>query len=134
MAFQLKRVGSDVTVILTMRDVLALLGDAVNDEVVFSGQPYRISSCEELGGGAGGAAGVDWLSVTLPVASDGQTDFALPSGVTDPESLFLTVNNVVYEYGLERSYHVEGSILIWHGPMPLEQADRVILRYPSVVS
>jgi hypothetical protein len=132
MAFQLKRVGADITVILTMRDVLALLGDAINDEIVFDGVAYRISSCEELGAGAGSGAGVDWLSVTLPVTSDGQTAFALPSGVTDPESLFLTVNNVVYEYGV--AYHVEGSTLVWHGPIALEQADRIILRYPSVLS
>lgn len=133
MAFQLKRVGSDVTVILTMRDVLGLLGDSVNDEIAFGGVAYRISSCAELGSGTGGD-GVDWLSVSLPVSSDGQSSFALPSGVTDPESLFLTVNNVVYEYGLGQAYHVEGSTLVWHGPMSLEQADRVILRYPSAVS
>jgi hypothetical protein len=134
MPFQLKRVGSNTTALFTLGDLLALLGDAVNDEIVFAGQSYRISSCQELGGMAGGAGTADWLSVTLLVVEVGQTDFALPSGVADPESLFLTVNNVVYEYGLQQSYHVEGSMLFWHGPMALEPADRVILRYPSAVN
>ena len=38
---------------------------------------------------------------------------------------------VLYQYGVDRDFHIEGDRLFWHGGFDLETTDRVVLRYPK---
>lgn len=132
MAFSLKELRTGETKTFTLKEVLKFLGDAVNDEILIGEEVYRISSCQEIGGdGTPATLNIDWVTLELVIESNGENTFFFPETIFDTDSIFLTVNNVVYQYGVSFDYHIQDDRLYWHGPFELERSDRVILKYPS---
>ncbi len=132
MAFILKHLRTENPKLFSIRDILMLLGDAINDEIRLHGEVYRISTCQEVGQGDGGttSAAIDWQIQQFSISENGQNLFPLADEISDPESTFLTVNSVLYAQGEHKDYHIQGSQLIWHGAFALETSDKIILRYP----
>jgi hypothetical protein len=116
---------SGQTLTLSMASVLRLVGDAINDEVVLDGQVCRISSAQDV---VPPSLAIDWVITPLPVTQSGQTVFQLPVVITDPESAFLTINNIGYVHGLH--YKIQGDRLDWYGDFVLEPTDDVNIKYP----
>jgi hypothetical protein len=136
MAFRLKDVRTGTVRSFTTREILSLLGDSINDEILIGQHRYRISSCEETDSGGGGVPDyyqIDWQKFQLPVTQGNQTLFSLPHDIADAESVFLTINNVLYEHGENRDFHLQDRELYWHGGFPLDTNDRVVVRYPLLV-
>ncbi|MFZ4426662.1 MAG: hypothetical protein ACOYOO_05850 [Saprospiraceae bacterium] len=148
MAFRIKKLGEATYKTFTMRDLLALVGDTVNDEVRIAGEVFRISTAEEIessGGGTGGGGGgdnaipapmplptVDWIRIPITVGTPGQETFNVQLPLDDLEGLFLVVNGAVYDAG--SNFHVQESSLQWHGSFPLDVNDTVYLKYLSISS
>lgn len=130
MAFTLKEKRSGSTRVFSTRELLELIGDRVNDEIIIRDEVYQISSCADfsLGGSAGN---IDWITLELTILENGENVFFNPEVITDTDSVFLTVNSVLYQYGTTRDFHIEGDRLYWHGGFDLETTDRVVLRYPK---
>lgn len=151
MAFRIKKLGDTTYKTFTVRDILGLVGDVVNDEVRIAGEVFRISTAEEIesggsgsGGGSGGGGGdqfipgpmplptVDWIRVPITVSSPGQETFNVQLPLDDLEGLFLVVNGAMYDAG--SNFHVQESSLQWHGSFPLDVNDTVYLKYLSISS
>ena len=134
MAFTLKEVRTGQLRTFSAKEILELIGDRINDEIIIRDEVYSISSCVDfsLGGGGGTSSGViDWITLELIMESNGETVFYNPEVINDTDSVFLTVNSVLYQYGVDRDFHIEGDRLFWHGSFDLEMTDRVVLRYPK---
>jgi hypothetical protein len=134
MAFTLKEVRSGQLHTFSTKEILELIGDRINDEIIIRDEVFRISSCMDLSlgnPGSGPSANIDWITLELNMASNGETVFYNPELITDTDSVFLTVNSVLYQYGVDRDFHIEGDRLFWHGGFNLEMTDRVVLRYPK---
>ncbi len=133
MAFTLLEIASGTHRTFTLIDLLKLLGDRINDEIIFSGKTYRISSFQEQAPTVVDGT-VDWETVEFTIPSPGTEQFHIEYNLTDTDALFLTVNNVLYQYGPSRDFHIEGITLHWHGPFALETSDRMVLRFPNTVT
>lgn len=133
MAFTLKDIRTGQTHTFSLKEVLKYLGDPVNDEIMIGEDAYRISSFQELGGGEGGSVSIDWVILGLTVESNGEASFYFPGVIQDSESVFLTVNNVLYQYGIGQDYHIQDDRLYWHGPFALETTDQMVLKYPTTI-
>lgn len=132
MAFTLKELRTGQTKTFTLKEVLGFLGDSINDEIIIDEQIFRISSCQELGGdGSPISVNIDWVTLQLVIETDGENTFFFPETIIDTDSIFLTVNNVVYQYGQSFDYHIQDDRLYWHGPFSLEISDQVLLKYPT---
>ena len=131
MAFTLRQVRSGLVQTFSAKEILELIGDRINDEIVIRGDVFRISSCVDfsLTGGFGGP--IDWVTLELTMTMNGESVFYNPELITDTDSVFLTVNSVLYQYGVNRDFHIEGDRLFWHGGFDLEMTDRVVFRYPK---
>jgi hypothetical protein len=110
MAFTLKAVRSGQLKTFSAKEILELIGDRINDEIIIRDEVYRISSCVDfsLGGGGGGstAGSIDWVTLELTMAANGETVFYNPEVISDTDSVFLTVNSVLYQYGVDRDFHI----------------------------
>jgi len=134
MAFTLEEIRSGQLRTFSAKEILELIGDRINDEIIIHDEVYSISSCVDfsLDGGGGTSSGtIDWITLELSMESNGETVFYNPELITDTDSVFLTVNSVLYQYGVTRDFHIEGDRLFWHGGFDLETTDRVVLRYPK---
>tara|TARA_B110000037_G_C16733919_1_gene348252 strand:+ start:150 stop:569 length:420 start_codon:yes stop_codon:yes gene_type:complete len=134
MAFTLKEVRTGQQHTFSAKEILELIGDRINDEIIIRDEVYSISSCVDfsLGGGDSTSSGViDWITLELSMESNGETVFYNPEIINDTDSVFLTVNSILYQYGLNRDFHIEGDRLFWHGGFDLDTTDRVVLRYPK---
>ena len=135
MAFTLRSVRTGQIHNFSAKEILELIGDRINDEIIIGGEVYRISSCVDYslgGGGTSSSGSIDWITLELTMAANGETVFYNPEIITDTDSVFLTVNSVLYQYGVDRDFHIEGDRLFWHGGFDLEMNDRVVLRYPKL--
>lgn len=133
MAFTLIQKRTQTPVTFTEQHLLEHIGDAINDEIVLQGEVYRISSFAPVPTDGGAAPVSDWISAELTVESAGQHVFLAPQAITDPESVFLTVNSVLYQYGETRDFHLQEGSLYWHGSFDLEPTDRLVIRFPQPV-
>jgi hypothetical protein len=132
MAFTLKEIRTGQLRTFSAKEILELIGDRINDEIIIRDEVYRISSCVDFSLGGGTSSGtIDWITLELTMESNGETVFYNPELITDTDSVFLTVNSVLYQYGVDRDFHIEGDRLFWHGGFDLEMTDRVVLRYPK---
>ena len=132
MAFTLKEIRTGQLHTFSAKEILELIGDRINDEIIIRDEVYRISSCVDLSlGSATSADTIDWITLELSMESNGETVFYNPELITDTDSVFLTVNSVLYQYGVDRDFHIEGDRLFWHGGFDLEMTDRVVVRYPK---
>lgn len=131
MAFTLKEVRTGQLRTFSAKVILELIGDRINDEIIIREEVYRISSCVDFSLGAGTSATIDWITQELSVGTNGETVFYNPELITDTDAVFLTVNSVLYQYGVDRDFHIQGNHVFWHGGFDLEITDRVVLRYPK---
>jgi hypothetical protein len=136
MAFTLKEIRTGQLRTFSAKEILELIGDRINDEIIIRDEVFRISSCMDLSLGdlgSGSSANIDWITLELNIASNGETVFYNPELITDTDSVFLTVNSVLYQYGVNRDFHIQGNHVFWHGGFDLEITDRVVLRYPKTI-
>lgn len=131
MAFTLTQVSTGEQRDFTIREILELLGDPINDEIQIRGQIYRIGDVrgDLTGGGNGGRIIADWKKHTLAVTQSGQNSFEVNLNTDDPEGLFLVVNGALFDYGMQGAFHIEGTRLYWHGRFNLELTDLIYLKY-----
>lgn len=130
MAFTLKEIRTGHTRTFSAKEILELIGDRINDEIVIHHEVYRISSCTELA--LVSNASIDWVTHEFSIDSNGESAFYNPETISDTDSIFLTINAVLYQYGVEKDFHIESDRLFWHGGFELETSDRMVLRYPKV--
>lgn len=133
MSFSLSEISTGTPQTFTLLDLLKLLGDRINDEIIFAGKTFRISSFQQHVPSAVEAT-IDWETIEFTIPAPETTQFPLEHNLTDTDALFLTVNNVLYQYGTSRDFHIEGNTLHWHGPFALETSDRMVLRFPNTVT
>ena len=86
MAFAIKELRTGQYRTFSLREVLKLLGDSVNDEILIGDQPYSISSCREVGAeGAGTHYQIDWISFQLEIQDKGENTFYFPDEIVDTD-------------------------------------------------
>ncbi len=124
MAFILQNIRSGQETEFSIKDILNLLGDPVNDEIRLGKKKYRISTCQELSSGAGEDR--QWVKTTLNVTANGQTQFNVPIGQNNIDGIFMVVNNLVYDYNT--SFTVNATTVFWNGEFPLETTDTVYIK------
>ncbi len=124
MAFILQNIRSGQETEFSIKDILNLLGDPVNDEIRIGKKKFRISSCQELSSGAGEDR--QWVKTTLNVTANGQTQFNVPIGQNNIDGIFMVVNNLVYDYNT--SFTVNATTVFWNGEFPLETTDTVYIK------
>jgi hypothetical protein len=124
MAFILQNIRSGQETEFSIKDILNLLGDPVNDEIKIGKKKYRISTCQELSSGAGEDR--QWVKTTLNVTANGQTQFNVPIDQNNIDGIFMVVNNLVYDYNT--SFTVNATTVFWNGEFPLETTDTVYIK------
>jgi len=128
MAFSLRNINGQQEV-FSEKLLLEILGDKRNDEIRIVDEVYRISSFIDLDGGAGGGADFIFEKKNIAISNDGQDVFNLGEVIHDLSFLLLIINQVLYEYGNDKHYHINADQLIWHGEFNLEPADTMYLIY-----
>ncbi len=94
MAFTLTHIRTGEQRDFTIREILQLLGDPVNNEILIRGESYRINNVQgDIGGGGNWRA--DWQKIPMAVEQSGQTEFSIDLNTNDPEGLFLAVNDLI---------------------------------------
>ena len=139
MAFTLTQVRTGQQNNFTVREILELLGDPINDEIIIRGESYRINNVQgDLGGGGGSTDNVtwkaDWQKVPLTIGVSGQNQFSVNLNTSDPEGLFLAVNGAIYDYGVNSAFDINSGTLNWHGGFNLEPTDHVYIKYLTLVN
>ena len=132
MAFTLKERRSGNRHSLSVLEILRHIGDSINDEIIINEKVYLISSFQEQDSPGGSGTSIDWLSKELVITTNDATTFNFQESISDTDSIFLTVNNVLYQYGPNKDYHIQDSLLYWHGGFSLETSDSIIIKYPSI--
>ena len=138
MAYTLTHIRTGEQKNFTVREILELLGDPINDEISIHGECYRIHNVQgDLGGGGGTDTSTwkaDWQKIPFTVSVSGQAQFSVNISITDPEGLFLVVNGAIYDYGINSAFDITGSILNWHGGFNLEPTDHVYIKYLTLTN
>ena len=131
MAFTLTHIGTGEQRDFSVREILQLLGDPINNEIFIHGESYRINNVQgDIGGGTGsGTWRADWQKIPVSVGVSGQTEFAISVNTSDPEGLFLAVNGAIYDYGISSAFDIDSGTLHWHGGFNLEPTDHVYIKY-----
>ncbi len=124
MTFILQNIRSGQPKEFSIKDLLSILGDPVNDEIRIGKQRFRISTCVELCGAEGEAK--QWLKIPLTVNANGQTQFTIQLDTSNLDGIFMVVNNLVYDHNT--SFTVSTTTLTWTGDFPLEQTDTVYIK------
>ena len=133
MAFSLRTVRDNDSKVFSIRKILELLGENINDEILIDGKAYRISSFLALDGGSGTGESSVWISTQLLVRENKQTIFTLSETINSLDEIQLFINGILYPYGLNESYHILSTLLYWHGGFDLELSDRVMLKYNQII-
>lgn len=130
MAFSLIEIRSGERKTFSTKDLLALIGDSINDEILLKGNTYRLSSgLEVLEADLSNLdTSISWVNHAFVVEEEGQNVFINPVSITDTNSVFLTVNNVLYTYGTEADYHIQDDRMYWHGAFDLDPQDRIQMK------
>lgn len=126
MAFILENIRSGEEKEFSIKDLLSILGDPINDEIKIGKKKYRISSCQELSSGTGAGEDRQWIKTTLNVTTNGQTQFNVPVDQNNIDGIFMVVNNLVYDYN--SSFTVNATTVFWNGEFPLETTDSVYIK------
>ncbi len=132
MAFTLTHIRTGDQINFTIRDILQLLGDPVNNEILIRGESFRINDVQgDIGGGNWRA---DWQKIPMAVEQSGQTEFSIDLNTNDPEGLFLAVNGAIYDYGINSAFDIDSGTLNWHGGFNLEPTDYVYIKYLTLTT
>jgi hypothetical protein len=137
MAFTLTHIRTGEQINFTIRDILQMLGDPINNEISIGGESYRINDVEgDLGGGGsyGSTWRADWQKIPMTVSESGQTQFSISINTSDPEGLFLAVNGAIYDYGINSAFDIDSGTLNWHGGFNLEPSDNVYIKYLTLTN
>lgn len=139
MAFTLTHIRTGEQKNFTVREILELLGDPINDEILIRGESYRINNVQgDLSSGGGGTGTstwrADWQKIPMTVSVSGQTQFSVNVNTTDPEGLFLVVNGAIYDYGINSAFDINSGTLNWHGGFNLEPTDHVYIKHLTLVN
>ncbi len=126
MAFILQNIRSGQETEFSIKDLLTLLGDPVNDEIKIGKKKFRISSCQELSNGVGAGEDRQWVKTTLDVTANGQSQFNVTIEQNNTDGIFMVVNNLVYDYNT--SFYVDSSKVYWIGDFPLETTDSIYIK------
>jgi hypothetical protein len=137
MAFTLTKVRTGEQQNFTVREILELLGDPINNEIVIRGESYRINNVQgdlSSGGSDTSTWRADWQKIPITVGSSGQTQFSVNVNTNDPEGLFLAVNGAIYDYGVNSAFDISSGILNWHGGFNLEPTDHVYIKFLTLTN
>lgn len=138
MAFTLFKIRNGEQKNFTVREILELLGDPINNEIFIHGESYRISDVQgDLSSGGGTDSSTwkaDWQKIPITVDVSGQTQFSISVNTNDPEGLFLAVNGAIYDYGINSAFDIDSSTLNWHGGFNLEPTDHVYIKYLTLTN
>lgn len=138
MAFSLTHIRTGEQKNFTVREILELLGDPINDEILIRGESYRINNVQgDLSSGGGGTDTstwrADWQKIPMAVSVSGQTQFSVNVNTIDPEGLFLVVNGAIYDYGINSAFDINSGTLNWHGGFNLEPTDHVYIKHLTLI-
>lgn len=135
MAFTLTHIRTGEQKEFSIKEILQLLGDPINNEISIGGESYRINDVQgDIGGGGGGNMRADWQKIPMVVEQSGQTEFSIDINTADPEGLFLAVNGAIYDYGINSAFDIDSGTLNWHGGFNLEPTDHVYIKYLTLTS
>ena len=136
MAFTLTHIRTGQQINFTIREILQLLGDPINNEIFIHGESYRINNVQgDIGSGTESSTWrADWQKIPLTVDESGQTEFSVNVNTTDPEGLFLAVNGAIYDYGVNSAFDILSGTLNWHGGFNLEPTDHVYIKFLTLTS
>ena len=137
MAFTLTHIRTGEQKDFSVRDILQLLGDPINNEIIIGGESYRINDVQgDLGGGGsdGSTWRADWQKIPMTVGVSGQTQFSISINTSDHEGLFLAVNVAIYDYGINSAFDIDSGTLNWHGGFNLEPSDHVYIKYLTLTN
>jgi hypothetical protein len=134
MAFTLTHIRTGEDQLFTIQVLLEKLGDPINDEIIINGEAYRIASVQEDSSTGGGTVSSNWVRESIEVTQSDQTEFEVDINTSDPEGLFLVVNGALFDYGQNGAFHIEGTILFWHGRFNLSPTDQVYIKYLTLNS
>jgi len=133
MLFKLTNIRNRIQKTFSTKDLLSLLGDRINDQIRFGKEVYRLSSLQEINPESENPENLiwkpEWVKTNLIVATSGQVDFPFEPNINDPEGLFLVVNGAMFDHGAQSAFHVQDSLLHWHGRFNLETTDVVYIKY-----
>ncbi len=137
MAFTLTKIRTGEQQNFTVREILELLGDPINNEIVIRGESYRINNVQgdlSSGGSDTSTWRADWQKIPIIVGSSGQTQFSVNVNTNDPEGLFLAVNGAIYDYGVNSAFDISSGTLNWHGGFNLEPTDHVYIKFLTLTN
>ncbi len=137
MAFTLTKIRTGEQQNFTVREILELLGDPINNEIVIRGESYRINNVQgDLSSGDSDTSTwrADWQKIPITVGSSGQTQFSVNVNTNDPEGLFLAVNGAIYDYGVNSAFDISSGTLNWHGGFNLEPTDHVYIKFLTLTN
>lgn len=137
MAFTLTHIRTGEQKEFSIKEILQLLGDPINNEISIGGESYRINDVQgDLGGGVsdGSTWRADWQKIPMTVGVSGQTQFSININTSDPEGLFLAVNGAIYDYGINSAFDIDSGTLNWHGGFNLEPSDHVYIKYLTLTN
>lgn len=130
MGFTLKHLRTAEVKSFSTKEILEILGDKINDEILLNGEVYRISSFVATDGGDYTPPTFEWKTVTLS-ALKGASIFPF-NFTSETTGLFLTINGILYEYGIDKDFHVENGKLLWHGGFTLEATDIILVKWLKI--
>ena len=132
MAFTLTHIRTGDQINFTIREILQMLGDPINNEILIRGESFRINDVQgDIGGGNWRA---DWQKIPMAVEQSGQTEFSIDLNANDPEGLFLALNGAIYDYGINGAFDIDSGTLNWHGGLNLEPTDHVYIKYLTLTT
>jgi hypothetical protein len=137
MAFTLTKIRTGEQQNFTVREILELLGDPINNEIVIRGESYRINNVQgdlSSGGSDTSTCRADWQKIPITVGGSGQTQFLVNVNTIDPEGLFLAVNGAIYDYGVNSAFDISSGTLNWHGGFNLEPTDHVYIKFLTLTN
>jgi hypothetical protein len=138
MAFTLTQVRTGEQKNFSVREILELLGDPINNEIIIHGESYRINNVQgDLGSGSWTDSSTwraDWQKIPISIGSSGQNQFSVSINTSDPEGLFLVVNGAIYDYGINSAFDINSGTLNWHGGFNLEPTDNVYIKFLTLVN
>ena len=129
MAFSLRTTRDNQLKLFSMKKILEMIGEEINDEINIDGKAYLLSSFVDLGGNGGGGSTYIWNTTNLVAVSNNQVEFYLSNIISDFSNTKLYINGVHYEYGITKAYHIIGRTLQWHGGFELGVDDEIYLKY-----
>ncbi len=133
MGFSLRTIRDNKLKVFSIKKILELLGENINDEILIDGKSYRISSFLSLDGSGGTGQTIVCQTLELLVVKGDQFQFPISESISSASNIKLFVNGIFYSYGINKSYHISSSNLIWHGDFALETTDEIILKYSIII-